>query len=79
MNKLLNLGCGDFNIKNVYALPDPCPLPSSEKKRTLNEKERMIYAPMSGVGGIVYDKVSSFVTLRSILKIDSYWNSFRVY
>ena len=38
-------------------LPDPCPLPEKEKKRSLTEKERLIYAPMSGVGGIVYDKV----------------------
>ncbi|KAJ8313478.1 hypothetical protein KUTeg_008971, partial [Tegillarca granosa] len=39
-----------------YYLPDPCPSPDMEKKRSLNQKERMIYAPMSGVGGIVYDK-----------------------
>ena len=38
-------------------LPDPCPLPEKLKKRSLNEKEKLIYAPMAGVGGIVYDKV----------------------
>lgn len=80
MNISLNPGCGDFNVQNIYALPDPCPLPTSEKKRTLNEKERMIYAPMSGVGGIVYDKVSNFiVTLHDIPKLDYYLNSCRVY
>lgn len=40
-------------------LPDPCPLPDKSKKRSLNESEKMIYAPMAGVGGIVYDKVRS--------------------
>ena len=44
-------------------LPDPCPLPAKEIKRTLNEKERLIYAPMSGVGGIVYDKDAVYIDL----------------
>ena len=33
------------------------------KKRTLNEKEKTIYAPMSGVGGIVYDKDAVYIEL----------------
>ncbi|KAL3985375.1 hypothetical protein ACH3XW_38380 [Acanthocheilonema viteae] len=50
-------GIGDLMIKDVTALLDPCPLPSKEKmKRSLNEKERVIYAPFSGLGGVVYDK-----------------------
>ena len=44
-------------------LPDPCPLPSNLKKRTLIEKEKTIYAPMSGVGGIVYDKDAVYIDL----------------
>ena len=44
-------------------LPDPCPLPDQEKKRSLNEKERLIYAPLSGVGGIVYDKDAVYIDL----------------
>ena len=44
-------------MKEISLLSDPCPLPDKEKKRTLNERERALYAPMSGVGGIVYDKV----------------------
>ena len=44
-------------------LPDPCPLPEKEKKRSLNQKERLIYAPMSGVGGIVYDKDAVYIDL----------------
>ena len=50
-------GCGDFSLSSVTFLPDPCPLPDKTKKRSLNEKEKMIYAPMAGVGGIIYDKV----------------------
>ena len=52
-----NIGCGDFSLNDMSLLPDPCPLPDKEKKRSLDERERLIYAPMAGVGGMVYDKV----------------------
>lgn len=52
---------GDFAVGDVSFLPDPCPLPEALKKRALNEKERMIYAPMAGVGGVVYDKDAVYI------------------
>ena len=52
------VGCGDHTLEEISLLPDPCPLPNAEKKRSLNEKERLMYAPLSGVGGVVYDKVA---------------------
>lgn len=66
MNKETSIhipGCGDMKIKDVNFLPDPCPLPEQIKKRALVEKERLIYAPFSGVGGIVYDKDAVYVEL----------------
>lgn len=59
----LFVGCGDFCVRDMSYLSDPCPLPSSEKKRSLDQKERLIYAPMSGVGGIVYDKDAVYIEL----------------
>ncbi|XP_065209750.1 ribosome biogenesis protein BMS1 homolog [Planococcus citri] len=56
-------GCGDSKISNICFLPDPCPLPDKLKKRALVDKERLIYAPFSGVGGIVYDKDAVYVEL----------------
>lgn len=56
-------GCGDLRITDVSFLPDPCPLPDKVKKRSLVEKEKHIYAPFSGVGGIVYDKDAVYVDL----------------
>ena len=44
-------------------MPDPCPLPSQIKKRGLNEKERVIYAPMSDVGGLLYDKDAMYIDI----------------
>ncbi|KRZ02658.1 Ribosome biogenesis protein bms1 [Trichinella zimbabwensis] len=54
-------GCGDFNVKDISYLPDPCPLPEKQKRRSLNERERLIYAPFCGVGGILYDKDAVYI------------------
>ncbi|XP_053306247.1 ribosome biogenesis protein BMS1 homolog isoform X2 [Spea bombifrons] len=56
-------GVGDFALSEVSFLPDPCPLPDQQKKRSLNEKEKLIYAPLSGVGGVVYDKDAVYIDL----------------
>ena len=42
-------------------LPDPCPLPGTAKKRSLNERERLLYAPMADVGGLLYDKDAVYI------------------
>lgn len=56
-------GVGDFSVADVSFLPDPCPLPEALKKRALNEKERLLYAPMAGVGGLVYDKDAVYIDM----------------
>ncbi|XP_039991514.1 ribosome biogenesis protein BMS1 homolog [Xiphias gladius] len=56
-------GVGDFQVADLNFLPDPCPLPDAQKKRALNEKERLLYAPMAGVGGVVYDKDAVYIDL----------------
>lgn len=56
-------GAGDFRPTDVEAMPDPCPLPSQIKKRGLNEKERVMYAPMSDVGGLLYDKDAMYIDI----------------
>ncbi|OCT71985.1 ribosome biogenesis protein BMS1 homolog [Xenopus laevis] len=56
-------GVGDFALSEVSFLSDPCPLPDKQKKRSLNEKEKLIYAPLSGVGGVLYDKDAVYIDL----------------
>lgn len=56
-------GCGDYQVADVSHLPDPCPLPDATKRRSLNEMERKIYAPLSGVGGVVYDKDAVYIDM----------------
>ena len=64
------LGVGDFQIASLDRMPDPCPLPEkyAEKKgrRKLNEKEVLLYAPMSNVGKILYDKDAMYINLPSL-------------
>lgn len=59
-------GCGDFQLKEISMIPDPCPIPQKDqqKKRSLNEKEKLLYAPFSGVGGIVYDRDAVYIDLK---------------
>lgn len=48
-------------MSDVNFLPDPCPLPDAQKKRAVTQKERLLYAPMAGVGGVVYDKDAVYI------------------
>ncbi|CAI2354874.1 unnamed protein product [Caenorhabditis sp. 36 PRJEB53466] len=54
-------GVGDMRIASVVSLPDPCPLPEEQKRRALNEKEKKVYAPFSGLGGVIYDKDAIYI------------------
>ncbi|XP_062090067.1 uncharacterized protein LOC133796529 [Humulus lupulus] len=55
-------GVGDY-VASVTDLADPCPLPSAAKKKGLRDKEKLFYAPMSGLGDLVYDKDAVYVNI----------------
>ncbi|GAM23959.1 hypothetical protein SAMD00019534_071340 [Acytostelium subglobosum LB1] len=55
-------GAGDFRMKSITPLSDPCPLPD-ERKKVLNGKERLIYAPMGDIGNVLYDKDAVYINL----------------
>ena len=57
-------GVGDCTVSDLTVLPDPCPLPSSDKKqRKLDERAKLLYAPMSDVGGLLYDKDAVYISM----------------
>ncbi|WOO85272.1 Ribosome biogenesis protein bms1 [Vanrija pseudolonga] len=58
-------GAGDLEVKEVERLGDPCPLPTleSERRRRMGEKAKLIHAPMSDVGGVMYDKDAVYVNV----------------
>jgi len=67
-------GLGDLDVANIEARPDPCPTPfqklSLEKqtgkstRRRLDEKQKIIYAPMSDVGGVLVDRDRVYIDLK---------------
>ncbi|GJX23552.1 ribosome biogenesis protein BMS1 [Tanacetum coccineum] len=56
-------GVGDCNVAGLTGLPDPCPLPSAAKKKGLRDKEKLFYAPMSGLGDLLYDKDAVYINI----------------
>ena len=68
-------GVGDLTVSNIEALPDPCPTPfldqalqkatGKSKRRRLGEKQKLIFAPMSDVGGVLVDKDAVYVDVKS--------------
>ncbi|KAI8825021.1 uncharacterized protein EV422DRAFT_553782 [Fimicolochytrium jonesii] len=55
-------GVGDQKVGEVSILPDPCPKPD-KVRRTLSDKHKLIYAPMSDVIGILYDKDAVYINV----------------
>nr|KYP66001.1 hypothetical protein KK1_012279 [Cajanus cajan] len=66
-NKVHIAGVGDYSLAGVTALPDPCPLPSAAKKKGLRDKEKLFYAPMSGLGDLLYDKDAVYININDHL------------
>ena len=68
-------GLGDLSVSAVEALPDPCPSPFMDQaiakatgktaRRRLGEKQKLIYAPMSDVGGVLVDKDAVYVDVKT--------------
>jgi hypothetical protein len=56
------VGMGDVTLADVSVLPDPCPLPGTGR-RSLDDRQRLLYAPMSDVGRLLYDKDAMYVNI----------------
>ncbi|KAG7996529.1 hypothetical protein I3843_01G165100 [Carya illinoinensis] len=56
-------GVGDYSLAGITGLADPCPLPSAAKKKGLRDKEKLFYAPMSGLGDLLYDKDAVYINI----------------
>ena len=61
-SKIHIAGVGDMSMSSIELMADPCPVPDKERK-LLNEKHKMVYAPMSDVGGIIHDKDAIYITV----------------
>ncbi|KAL9178696.1 hypothetical protein ACHAXT_003827 [Thalassiosira profunda] len=58
------IGVGDYGMAEVGALPDPCPVFDKEKEgQTLNKKDTKLYAPLSNVGAVSFDKDAVYIDI----------------
>lgn len=78
-SKLHLMGIGDYPIKSATRIQDPVPVESrkpahmskeefeneqgKKKRRTLKDKERIVYAPFSSLGALNFDKTSGYITI----------------
>lgn len=60
-------GVGDHSLAGVTGLADPCPLPSAAKKKGLRDRDKLFYAPMSGLGDLLYDKDAVYININDHL------------
>ena len=68
-------GVGDLSVAEIEALPDPCPTPLMDQaiakvsgksgRRRLGEKQKLLYAPMSDVGGVLVDKDAVYIDVKT--------------
>ena len=68
-------GVGDLSVSMIEALPDPCPTPFMDQaiakasgksgRRRLGEKQKLLFAPMSDVGGVLVDKDAVYIDVKT--------------
>lgn len=68
-------GVGDLSVSSIEALPDPCPTPSMDLavakasgksgRKRLGEKQKLLFAPMSDVGGVLVDKDAVYIDIKT--------------
>ncbi|KAL2040359.1 hypothetical protein N7G274_006802 [Stereocaulon virgatum] len=68
-------GVGDLSVSAIEALPDPCPTPFMDQaiakasgksgRRRLGEKQKVLFAPMSDVGGVLVDKDAVYIDVKT--------------
>ncbi len=68
-------GVGDLTVKEIESLPDPCPTPfldqaiakatGKKQRRKLGEKQKVLFGPMSDVGGVLVDKDAVYIDVKT--------------
>merc|ERR1712100_290050 len=61
--KVHMIGVGDFSMAEVSTLPDPCPIPEKESKTLKKKKDSLLFAPLSNVGAVSFDKDAVYIDI----------------
>jgi ribosome biogenesis protein BMS1 len=60
-------GLGDFKIDYMTKVEDPCPIETVEvkgrKKRSLKQKEKVLYAPYCNINTLEYDRNEGYINI----------------
>ena len=64
--KMHLIGAGDFSMTELGAMADPCPLPSKDKKNSLSKKDSLLFAPLSNVGAVSFDKDAVYIDIGNV-------------
>lgn len=59
------IGVGDYTISDLTSLHDPLPLPDPEstERKTLKKKDSLLFAPLSNVGAVSYDRDAVYIDI----------------
>lgn len=57
------VGVGDYGMSEVGVIHDPVPTAGKDKDMTLNKKETKLYAPLSNVGLVSFDKDAVYIDI----------------
>jgi ribosome biogenesis protein BMS1 len=60
------IGAGDYSMTELGAMADPCPLPSKDKKNSLSKKDSLLFAPLSNVGAVTFDKDAVYIDIGNV-------------
>lgn len=68
-------GVGDLTVSEIEGLPDPCPTPfidqqiakatGKDARRRLGDRQKLLFAPMSDVGGVLVDKDAVYIDVKT--------------
>lgn len=64
--KMHLIGVGDFSMSSISLIPDPCPMPDVEKSQSLSKKNSLLFAPLSDVGAVSFDKDAVYIDIGRI-------------
>ncbi|KAL7508045.1 hypothetical protein ACHAXN_006054 [Cyclotella atomus] len=57
------VGVGDYGMSEVGIIQDPVPMAGKDKEMTLSKKETKLYAPLSNVGLVSFDKDAVYIDI----------------
>lgn len=62
-HKVHMIGVGDYDIKELSVVDDPCQSSKKDGKKLLNTKKTLLYAPYANVGAVTFDSDAIYIDI----------------